>query len=57
MSFTSRRQKLLKLYLLIKDAESRNDIDSLHKYVPQLRGLRLNKIEIEEMELEKYFNK
>ena len=57
MGFTSRKQKLLKLYLLIKDAESRNDIDSLHKYVPKLKGLRLNKSEIEEMELEKYFNK
>ncbi len=55
MGFTSRRQKLLKLYLLIKDAESKNDIDSLHKYVPQLKSLYLTKSEINEMELEKYF--
>ncbi len=55
MGFTSRKQKLIKYFLLIKEAEQKKDVDSLREYIPELKFLRLTDNEIKEMELEKYF--
>lgn len=53
--FTSRKQKIVKLFMLIKDLEGKNDKQTLNKYISQLKKLNLNKNEIKELEFEKYF--
>lgn len=53
--FTSRKQKLMKLYLLIKDAEFKNNLQAIQKYVSELKFLNLTDNEIKEMEFDKYY--
>ncbi len=57
MGFTSRKQKILKFYILIKDAERKRDNDTLNVIIPNLKSLKLTKSEIKELEFEKYLTK
>jgi len=60
--FTSRRQKLIKCFLIIKDAERRNlkkhspDNDHIiQKGVTEVKSLNVDDDILKEMEIEKYF--
>ena len=53
--FISRNQKIVKLFMIINDAERSNNKRVLNTYIPQLKKLDLRKNEIKELEFEKYF--
>jgi len=55
--FRSRKEKLLKLFMIIKDSEFKNDKKTINKVLPELKSLNLSQSEIDNMELNKYFEK
>lgn len=55
MGFTSRKQKILKYYILLKEGEHKNNKDLINKCIFVLKQMNLSKSEIKEMELNRYF--
>lgn len=52
--FTSRRQKILKYFMILKEAELKNDKNTVNDCVLALKDLNLSKSEIEQLEIKQY---
>lgn len=54
--FTSRKQKILRFFMKLKEAERKGDFDSVRHFAEELKRLQITENDKKIMEIEKYFD-